>query len=248
MDRIPSSDADKRRYEEDIARLQRELEQRGGPSQSALIGGPQHGAPSHPPPPSIGHGPSNLFGGIMSGATAQGGPGLAPPQQEPSQPQGLPPHMPQGPPGLNPAPGPPQHAPFGGYGPVAGVNGQYLYFYGYPEFFKSMLKSDGIPGLRNNQLVSREFLILLLLLSKPSRLTSYSCRLWPARSATRCLSRSKQTPSRSRSSRARDASAQSGRALSWFTSSAASNTATRSTAEPANTPTAAGAAAARERR
>lgn len=105
------------RYEEDIARLRRELEARGGPSQSS------HGGPSQPPPPSIGHGPANLFQGIMAGATAQGGPGLAPPPQEQPQAQNLPGHMAQGPPGLNPAPGPPQH-PFGVYGqPVPGVNG-----------------------------------------------------------------------------------------------------------------------------
>ncbi|KAF2151133.1 WD40 repeat-like protein [Myriangium duriaei CBS 260.36] len=107
----------KQKYEEDIARLRRELEARGGPSAS-----------SHPnqPPPSIGHGPANLFQGIMAGATAQGGPGLAPPPQDQPQGQGLPAHLQQGPPGLNPAPGPPQHAPFGGYGqpPAPGVNGK----------------------------------------------------------------------------------------------------------------------------
>lgn len=106
------------RYEEEIARLQRELEARGGPSQNS-----QHHGPSQPPPPSIGHGPSNLFGGIMAGNN-QGGPGLAPPPQEPQQPGGLPPHLggaPQGPPGLNPAPGPPQH--FGGYGSAPSMNG-----------------------------------------------------------------------------------------------------------------------------
>ncbi|KAF4555422.1 Transcriptional repressor rco-1-like protein [Elsinoe fawcettii] len=108
----------KQKYEEDIARLRRELEARGGPSASS------HG-PNQPPPPSIGHGPANLFQGIMAGAAAQGGPGLAPPPQEQPPPgQGLPAHL-QGPPALNPAPGPPQHAPFGGYGqpPAPGVNG-----------------------------------------------------------------------------------------------------------------------------
>jgi glucose repression regulatory protein TUP1 len=104
------------RYEDDISRLRRDLEARGGPSQSS------HTGPSQPPPPSIGHGPANLFQGIMAGATAQGGPGLAPPPQD-GPPQGVPAHI-QGPPGLNPPPGPPQHAPFGGYGqPPAGVNG-----------------------------------------------------------------------------------------------------------------------------
>jgi glucose repression regulatory protein TUP1 len=60
----------------------------------------------------------------MAGSASQGGPGLAPPPQEPPQPQSLPPHMgPQGPPpGLNPPPGPPQH--FGGYQPAPSVNGK----------------------------------------------------------------------------------------------------------------------------
>ncbi|CAI6333446.1 unnamed protein product [Periconia digitata] len=102
----------KAKYEDEIARLQRELETRGGPSQNS-----QHHGPSQPAP-SIGHGPSNLFGGIMAGNN-QGGPGLAPPPQEPQQP-GLPPHLgPQGPPG---PPGPPQH--FGGYQPPPNGYGQ----------------------------------------------------------------------------------------------------------------------------
>ncbi|KAK5169944.1 hypothetical protein LTR04_005512, partial [Oleoguttula sp. CCFEE 6159] len=112
----------KQRYEDDIARLHRELETRGRPSQSGVGGA--HGGPSQPPPPAIGHGPRDLFGGIMAGAAAQGGPGLAPPPQEQPPPQGLPQHLAQAPPGLNPAPGPPQHAPFSGYGPAApGING-----------------------------------------------------------------------------------------------------------------------------
>ncbi|KAF2257501.1 transcriptional repressor rco-1 [Lojkania enalia] len=106
----------KAKYEDEIARLQRELEARGGPSQSS-----QHHGPSQPPPPSIGHGPSNLFGGIMAGSANQGGPGLEPPPQQPQQQPGLPAHIPQGPPGLNPAPGPPQH--FGGYPAGPSVNG-----------------------------------------------------------------------------------------------------------------------------
>ncbi|KAK4548509.1 hypothetical protein LTR36_009419 [Oleoguttula mirabilis] len=113
----------KNKYEEELGRLRHELEQRGGPSQ-----GP-HAGPAQPPPPAIGHGPANLFQGIMAGAGGQGGPGLAPPPQEqPGQP-GMPGHMQaQGPPGLNQPPGPP-HNPFAypqpqgpginGYGPGA---------------------------------------------------------------------------------------------------------------------------------
>jgi len=90
------------RYEEEIQRLHRELEQRGGPPQGG------HGGNAQPPPPAIGHGPANLFQGIMAGG-GQGGPGLAPP---PDGPQGMPGHMQgQGPPGINAPPGPP-HNPF----------------------------------------------------------------------------------------------------------------------------------------
>ncbi|KAH8724716.1 WD40-repeat-containing domain protein [Phaeosphaeriaceae sp. PMI808] len=102
----------KAKYEDRITQLEREVEARGGPSQNS-----QHHGSAQAQPPQIGHGPSNLFGGIMAG-----GGGLAPPPQEPQQPQGVPAHLPQGgpPPGLNPAPGPPQH--FGGYQAPA-VNG-----------------------------------------------------------------------------------------------------------------------------
>ena len=131
MDR-PDADADpsSRRYDSEIARLHRELEARGGPAPPAQIGGPPHNAgPSQPPPPSIGHGPSNLFGGIMAGQGGQGGPGLAPPPQEQPQPppqQPPPPHqMPQPPPSVQP-PGPfqaPQPA-YQGYQPGPAVNGK----------------------------------------------------------------------------------------------------------------------------
>nr|POE65070.1 transcriptional repressor rco-1 [Quercus suber] len=102
-----TQDAMKAKYEEQIARLQHELEQRGGSSQNP------HGAPPHPPaPPAIGHGPANLFQGIMAGG-GQNGPGLAPPPQDQSGQPGMPGHLhPQGPPGLNAPPGPPQN-PFG---------------------------------------------------------------------------------------------------------------------------------------
>ena len=97
--------------------MRRELEARGGPSQ------PVHTGPAQQPPPAIGHGPANLFQGIMAGATAQGGPGLAPPPEQQGAQPGMPAHI-QGPPALTQPQGPPQHAPFGGYGqPGPGVNG-----------------------------------------------------------------------------------------------------------------------------
>ncbi|KAG0212041.1 general transcription repressor [Mortierella sp. GBA30] len=69
-------------WEEEVVRLRREVEQRGGAVQ------PPHQHPqSQPPPPNIGQGQSNLFGGIISGVS--GGTGLvAPPQMvDPSQQQ-----------------------------------------------------------------------------------------------------------------------------------------------------------------
>ncbi|KAK3713902.1 general transcription repressor [Vermiconidia calcicola] len=105
----------KKQYEEEIARLHRELEQRGGAPQG------QHAGPSQPPPPAIGHGPANLFQGIMAGG-GQGGPGLAPPPQEQQGAPGMPGHMQgQAPPGLNAPPGPP-HNPFA-YGAPQGPGG-----------------------------------------------------------------------------------------------------------------------------
>jgi glucose repression regulatory protein TUP1 len=93
-------------------RLRQELEARGGPP----IAGPTSGHPSHPPPPSVGHGPNNLFGQIMTGGGGQG-PGLAPPPPEPAQPQGIGAHLAQGgPPVGGPGAGPPGPPNFGGYG------------------------------------------------------------------------------------------------------------------------------------
>ncbi|MCJ1227740.1 general transcription repressor [Toensbergia leucococca] len=107
----------KQRYDEDVARLRHELENRGGPpSHLGVSGLPPHAGPSQPPPPAIGHGPSNLFGGIMANPPGQGGPGLIPPSQDQQQ-QGPPPHqMPQPQPGL-------QQAPFQSYQQPPGVNG-----------------------------------------------------------------------------------------------------------------------------
>ncbi|KAI9746513.1 MAG: general transcription repressor [Claussenomyces sp. TS43310] len=114
----------KQKYEDEIQRLVRELEARGGgPPSVARIGGPPpHAGPAQVPPPSIGHGPANLFGGIMTGQGGQGGPGLAPPPQQEQQ-QGPPQHqMPQPPPGLQQGP-PPSQAPFQSGYPQASLNG-----------------------------------------------------------------------------------------------------------------------------
>lgn len=112
------------RYDEDVARLHRELEARGGPPLSAHLSGPsQHSGPSQPPPPSIGHGPSNLFGGIMANPGGQGGPGLATPQEQPQQPP--PAHqMPQPPPGpQSQGPSQLQQPSFPGYPQPSAING-----------------------------------------------------------------------------------------------------------------------------
>ncbi|KAA8913159.1 WD40-repeat-containing domain protein [Sphaerosporella brunnea] len=82
----------KQKYEDEIARLTRELEARGGAH------GHGGAAPPQPAPPSIGHGPRDLFGGIMSGQGGQGGPGLAPPQPQDPQQQQQQPHIPPPPP------------------------------------------------------------------------------------------------------------------------------------------------------
>ena len=105
-----------------MARMQSELNAvRGGHGQPAQ----QHHPPAQPPP-AIGHGPSTLFGGIMAGNAAPGGPALAPPPQE-GPPPALPPHVPQGQSqALNPPPGPPQAPPYVGYQPGPNGNGAYM--------------------------------------------------------------------------------------------------------------------------
>ncbi|KAL9026631.1 MAG: hypothetical protein Q9196_004725, partial [Gyalolechia fulgens] len=109
------------RYEEDIARLRHELEARGGPPSHVSINGlPPHAGVPQPQPPVIGHGPSNLFGGIMANPPGQGAPGLVPPtqeQQQQQQQQQVPPaHQMGGSQGL-------QQGSFGGYPQPHGVNG-----------------------------------------------------------------------------------------------------------------------------
>jgi len=95
----------KQKYDEEIARLHRELEARGGSVRPAGPGLQQHAGPTQQPPPSIGHGPRDLFGGIMAGQGGQNAPGLAPPPQQ--DPQG----QQQGPPHQMPQPGPPPPPP-----------------------------------------------------------------------------------------------------------------------------------------
>jgi len=115
----------KQKYDEEIQRLHRELESRGGNPRAAGIGGPTQNSGPSQAPPSIGHGPSNLFGGIMAGQGGQGVPGLAPPQQteQHGPPQHQMPQPPPGPPSIQGPPPPPQQAPFQGGYPNVGPNG-----------------------------------------------------------------------------------------------------------------------------
>ena len=101
--------------------LRHELEQRGVQPVSSHIAPSQHTGPQAQPP-SLGHGPSNLFGGIM---TNQGGsgPGLAPPPSQDQQPSQHTLQQPASAPQPG-APQPPQSFP-GGYQPGAAVNGMF---------------------------------------------------------------------------------------------------------------------------
>lgn len=131
----------KQKFEDENAALRRELDARGG-APSRIGGPPQHPGPSQAPPPAIGHGPANLFGGIMA-AQGQGGPGL-PPQPTPQE-QGPPQHqMPQPPPGLQQGPPPSQGGPFqqGPYGPPTQN--------GYPSQPPQPTASPGAAAKRQN--------------------------------------------------------------------------------------------------
>lgn len=108
------------RYENELRVLRHELEARGVQTVSHIAGPAQHAGPSQAPPPALGHGPSNLFGGIM---TNQGGsgPGLAPPPPQDQQP---PQHTLQQPaPAAQPGAPPQAQSSFGGYQSGAAVNG-----------------------------------------------------------------------------------------------------------------------------
>ncbi|KAK2732680.1 general transcription repressor [Myotisia sp. PD_48] len=109
----------KQDYEAEIRTLRVELESRGVHVAPSHVGGPPpHGGPSQVPPPALGHGPSNLFGGIMANQGG-GAPALAPPPPQQEQQAGQHPMQQSGPNPQGP-PQPPQGA-FGGYQP--GVNG-----------------------------------------------------------------------------------------------------------------------------
>lgn len=103
-----------------------------------MTGPPIHAGPSQAPPPALGHGPSNLFGGIMANQGG-GGPGLAPPPPPPQDQQQQPPqHSLQQPaPGAQQQQGPPQAQPSSfGYQPGAAVNG---ISESTPHFYKKAL-------------------------------------------------------------------------------------------------------------
>lgn len=122
-------------YETEIRVLRLELESRGVQTIPSHVGAPtQHAGPSQAPPPALGHGPSNLFGGIMANQGGSG-PGLAPPPPPPPpQDQQPPQHTLQQPAvaAQQGAPPPPQSS-FGGYQPGAAVNG--MFDLGFRQFF-----------------------------------------------------------------------------------------------------------------
>ena len=117
----------KNEYDAEVKTLRQELDNaRAGGMPSHMGNQPQYGSASQPQPPALGHGPSNLFSGIMANS-GQGGPGLAPPpsqdqQPPPQQQHPLQPPIP-GPQQAGPPPAQPQ-GPFQGYqtGPPA-ING-----------------------------------------------------------------------------------------------------------------------------
>ncbi|RKP37782.1 WD40-repeat-containing domain protein [Dimargaris cristalligena] len=91
----------KQKYEDEVARLQKELELRGGPSTPS--GGPSASTSTHPqpPPPAIGHGQTNMLDNVMSVSRPQA-PGMD--------------HSPMGPGASGPTNGAhPPHPPHGGY-------------------------------------------------------------------------------------------------------------------------------------
>lgn len=151
-------------YDAEVKLLRQELENaRAGGMSAHMANPPQYGSASQTQPPVLGHGPNNLFSGIMAN-TGQGGPGLAPPvsqdpqappQQHPLQPP-IPGQPTAGPPSAQPPPPPQQQqppppaqqqpTPFQGYqtGPPA-VNG-----YGPPPS-----QPSSSPSMNKNRPVNR---------------------------------------------------------------------------------------------
>lgn len=95
--------------------LRHELESRGVQTVSHIASA-AHATPQGQPP-QVGHGPSNLFSGIMANQGGSG-PGLAPPPPQDQQP---PQHTLQQPAAAQP--GQPPQSSFGGYPPGAAVTG-----------------------------------------------------------------------------------------------------------------------------
>ncbi|KAJ5107566.1 Transcriptional repressor rco-1 [Penicillium angulare] len=108
----------KQDYEAEIRMLRHELESRGVQTVPHVAPGATHTAPQGQPP-QVGHGPSNLFSGIMANQGGSG-PGLAPPPPQDQQP---PQHALQQQPASAAQPGQPPQSSFGGYPPGAAVTG-----------------------------------------------------------------------------------------------------------------------------
>jgi glucose repression regulatory protein TUP1 len=113
------------RYDRKVQDLQRELESvRGaGPIPPPPHGAPQHNGPPQPAPPTIGHGPRDLFGGIMAGNGAGGPSSLAAPPPMPETAQGMPPQLTQAA-GIATAQPGAGHPPYASYNPGS-ANGEY---------------------------------------------------------------------------------------------------------------------------
>lgn len=107
------------RYEAEIRKLRMELQNHGiAIPQSHIAGGPSHAAAAQGPPPTLGHGPNNAFGGII---TNQGGAAsLAPPPPPQDQAQTSQHPLQPPAPGAQP-PAQPQEAGYAGY-PTGGVS------------------------------------------------------------------------------------------------------------------------------
>ncbi|KAK9455287.1 WD40-repeat-containing domain protein [Dipodascopsis uninucleata] len=151
----------KEHYEEEIARLKRELEARGGHVPAALPPSQQSGPVPQsgqvPPPPSLSHSSNSVFSGIMSGQPSSA---LAPPQQDSSihqqsqqnAPGGQPPGMGQVPPqGMLPQAQPPA-----GYGSSSYMNGYHNPTQaGVPAASNAQMSQSRVVDTRSSPHISR---------------------------------------------------------------------------------------------